>query len=504
MKGLKWVVVLCVLAGLGAGGWFLFGRGAGDADGALAGPATEPVTRADIAVAAEASGVLEPVRVVEVKSKASGEALEVTAETGDVVEAGALLARIDPRDVENAYQQAAADLEAARVKARTAKAHQARMEALRKTAVITQQELEVAVETFATANAALVRAQTNLQLALERRRDVTIRAPITGTLIERHVEPGQIIASATSNVSGGSVLFKMADLSAMQVRARIDETDIGKIAPGQSVAVTVEAFPGRIFRGQVQKVEPQSVIEQNVTLFPVLVRLDNKGGLLRPGMNAEVTIEIDRRDDVLAIPNSAVVSMRDAAGAARMLGVDEETLRAVMRPGGGGRDGAGPGQGGRGEKRAAVAACADLPENAGREGGPILNETQQAKLAECREQLRAERGAGTEAGPGTGGAGVRGAGMAAAGTAGSPRPAVVFVKTGTGVAPKRVTLGLGDWDRTEVVTGLSEGDEVVLVAAAQLRANQQRMEERFRSRMGGGIPGAGGGGGGGRPRGGGR
>ncbi len=460
MKAVKWIVGVLLLAAVAFGGWRFLGtrEASGAAAQKASGPQTEKVSRATIAVAAEASGVLEPIRVVEVKSKASGETLEVTAETGDKVEAGALLAKIDPRDVENAYQQAAADLEAARVKARITKSQKERLEALHKTQVATQLELELAVEAAANAQAALVRAQTNLQLAQERRRDVTIRAPIGGTLLERHVEPGGIITSATQNVSGGTVLFKMADLSAMQVRARVDETDIGKISPGQSVQVTVEAFAGRTFRGTVHKVEPQSVVEQNVTLFQVLVRLDNASGALRPGMNAEVTIEVDRREDVLTVPNGAIVTMRDAANAAKVLGVTEEALQAALRP----PNSQGAPQGPKGPDEAPGAA------------------TQPASA---------------QAGP-PGAAGRRGRG--GDGSPGGPRPGVVFVKAGGGVEPKRVLLGLGDWDRTEVVRGLEEGQEVVMIAAAQLRASQQQMEERMRSRMGSGIPGTGGGAGGAR------
>src|SRR5690606_5204252 len=133
---------------------------------------------------AEAAGTLEPIRLVEVKSKASGEVQSVEVETGMQVEEGTLLAKIDPRDVENAYQQAVADLESARVRARTARAQRQRLETLKDAGVVTLQELESDIEADATARAALVRAETNLQLAKERREDATIRAPITGTIIE--------------------------------------------------------------------------------------------------------------------------------------------------------------------------------------------------------------------------------------------------------------------------------------------------------------------------------
>src|SRR5690606_33827778 len=178
-----------------------------------------------------------------------------------------------------------------------------------------------------------IKAETNLELARERLGDVIIRAPIDGTIIQKDVEVGQIIASASQSISGGTTLFLMADLSEMQVRTLVDETDIGRIAAGLPAQVTVEAFPGRIFAGEVLKIEPQAVVEQNVTMFPVLVRLDNREGLLKPGMNAEVRIEIARRDDAVTVPNAAVVAMRDAMAAGAVLGLSEDAMRSALQRG---------------------------------------------------------------------------------------------------------------------------------------------------------------------------
>src|SRR5690606_26881793 len=181
--------------------------------------------------------------------------------------------------------------------------HRQRMEELRRTDAVTQQEYESAVQAAASARAGVVRTQTNLELARVRRNDVTIRAPIRGTIISDNGEPGQIIASATSNVSGGSTLFTMADLSEMQVRTLVDETDIGQIRAGQAARVTVEAYRGRAFRGEVHKIEPMAVVEQNVTTFPVLVRLANPEDLLRPGMHAEVSVQVASRPGAVVVPN---------------------------------------------------------------------------------------------------------------------------------------------------------------------------------------------------------
>src|SRR5918997_6939674 len=118
----------------------------------------------------------------------------------------------------------------------------------------------------------------------------------------------------------------MADLNLVQVRTLVDETDIGKIQVGQLATVTVDAYPARPFQGSVLKIEPQAQTEQNVTMFPVLVRIDNREGLLRPGMNAEVEIHIGRRSNVLAVPNAALRTQRDVGSAAQVLGLNPEEV----------------------------------------------------------------------------------------------------------------------------------------------------------------------------------
>jgi HlyD family secretion protein len=465
-------------------------------------PEVAAVERRSLEVTAEAAGAIEPIRVVEVKSKASGEITRLSVETGDVVEQGALLVEIDPRDVNTAYEQAEADQLVAEARLQTSQAQRARIEELRKANVATEQELESALLDEANSRAQLVRAQTTLRLAEERKGDVAIRAPITGTVIARPVEVGTIIASASNNVSGGTPLMTMADLSEMQVRALIDETDLGQISPGLDVAVSVEAYPERTFNGRVLKIEPQAIVDQNVTMFPVIVRLNNSEGLLRPGMNADVRVEIAERADVLTIPNAAVVSPRDAQAAAQILGVSEERMAALRGGPGAGQPGSAelvsadqeglqPGSAGAATDApaangaAAPAAdpateCAALRQRVQQAGGPAnMSAEDRQKMAACRP-----------AGMGRGGRGGRG-GEARGRPDADARDGVVFVRTANGTEPRRVVLGLNDWDYTEVVSGLEEGEQVVLMSVARLQQQQEDFVNRMRERSGG-FPGAGG------------
>jgi HlyD family secretion protein len=440
-----------------------------------AAPEMAAVGKQDLNVRAEAAGLVEPIMTVEIKSKASGEVTAVHVETGQEVRRGTLLVEVEPRDVRNAYAQAEADLEVATARAQTSAANKRRVEQLRKQNVATEQELETAVLDEANARAQLVKARTNLELARERMRDVTITAPLNGTVIEKTIEPGNIIASASGTFGGGTTLLKMADLSVVRVRALVDQTDIGKIQPGQEARVTVEAYPGRPFTGQVMKVEPQAVVDQNVTMFPVLIHLQNDERLLKPGMNTEVEIEIAQRDDALVVPNDAVVSMRDATTAGKALGISEDDMRQKMEAlRSAARSGARP----TGAPGSQVAAAS---------GSRSSGETANARNGETGNRRNGETG-----NPGNGQMQRRGnPRFSGSPNSGSPnrrgtnRPGVVFIPGPSGPEPTMVMLGVNDWDYTEVVSGLKEGDKVFLMTGARLAQQQRDMAERMRQRQSG-------------------
>jgi HlyD family secretion protein len=295
-------------------------------------PLYEPVAvaRRDIVVSAEAAGVVEPILVVDVKSRASGTILRMLAETGDMVRQGDTLVVVDKRDPSTTLAQAEADLAVAQAQLANAEAAKRRADQMFQGQLISEQEHEQANLTYANARAQLVRAQASVQNAHDQLTDTDVRAPISGTIIQKSVEAGQVIASATRDVSGGTVLLRMADLNEVQVRTLVDETDIGKIQPGMRATITVDAYPNRPFEGSVLKIEPQSQTTQNVTMFPVLIRIANEQGMLRPGMNAEVEVHIGQRQGVLAIPNAALRTTRDVASAAQVLGLNPQDVETTL------------------------------------------------------------------------------------------------------------------------------------------------------------------------------
>ena len=419
---------------------------------------TVPVERRDIVVSAQASGTVQPDTTVEVKSKASGEILDLAVETGQVVKRGALMVRVDPRIPRNAVAQAQADLEVAQARLTNASSQKRRADELFKSQSITEQEHEQALLDYANANAEVIRARVAVDNARDQLDDTNVRAPINGTIIEKQVERGQVISSPTNDVGGGTVLLKMADLNLVQVRTLVDETDIGKIQPGQRATVTVEAFPSRPFSGTVLKIEPQAQTEQNVTMFPVLVRIDNKEGLLRPGMNAEVEVHVGRREDVLTVPNAALRTQRDVGSAAQVLGLSPEQVQQQLAAA------TSPGDSG--------ARAVDRKDNA-----TTRDTSRTASLGASPASAGSQRNFRTGS-------------QRARGRAAQANRYIVFVRRSGQPTPVWIRTGLTDLDNTEVLEGLTESDSVFVLPSASLVQSQQESRERInRITGGGGVPG---------------
>jgi HlyD family secretion protein len=437
-----------------------------------------PVERRSIVVAVEAAGTVEPVTTVELKSKASGEILDITAETGDEVEQGALLVKIDPRTARNRLNQAQADLTAARARLSIARAQQERAETLLQQGILSKPDYEKAALELATSQAQVVSGQVSVENARIALNDTEIRAPIAGTIIEKRVETGQVISSPTQDVGGGTLLLKMADLSQVQVRVLVDETDIGKIAAGLPASVTVSAYPNQPFSGSVLKVEPQAVVEQNVTMFGVLVSIDNRERLLKPGMNSEVTITVARKDDVLTLPVPALRTNRDLTATAQILGLSEDELSAQLQPKAapGGGETAGP----------AVPRTITLGDRTVELPEGVSAEQVRAAMARRRagEELSADERAM-----------MRRVFQGAAPGGGRPPGGYQFGSSFWVVAerdgrrvPVAVKTGITDLDRAEIVEGLQEGDRVLLLPSSHLVETQQQLQS-FINRRVGGVPG---------------
>lgn len=274
----------------------------------------------------EASGIIEAISSVEIKSKASGEILFLGAEVGDFVNKGSVLGQIDQRTPKNILDQSKSDLEAAKVRLSNAESQYERGKELHEKGSISDKDYEDIQENYAQAKSTLVRTEVtyeNAKIALD---DTVVRSPVTGTIISRTVEVGQVISSPTSAVGGGTLLMTMADLSKVRVRALVDEIDVGKVSIGQTVSIKVAAYRDKEFFGIVSKVEPLARIEQNVTTFPVLIDINNDENLLLLGMNTDVVIEIINESVSMSVPSMSLRTRKDIYSAASIVDISKEEV----------------------------------------------------------------------------------------------------------------------------------------------------------------------------------
>ena len=311
------------------------------------------VTQGPISVNISATGVVEPNFKVEVKSKASGEVLSFPMLEGDKIKKGTLLLQLDKSDEKRNVDKAQADLSSATAKLRKAetaltlqktkyetdlKTSQSEMQSaitnlkdsedkfkrqidLFKQKVVSQESLDSAQTLYKVNQQNLIQAESQFQAAKDSVHDITMKenevelvntevirarialeeveerleeteifAPITGVIIEKLIEEGQIIASGISN-NGGTALATLADMSRLFIIADIDETDIGSIKIGHKVTITADAFSDRKFKGLVKRIAPQGLVENSITIFKVKIEVLGKGRkILKPMMSANIDI----------------------------------------------------------------------------------------------------------------------------------------------------------------------------------------------------------------------
>ena len=288
------------------------------------------VSEKKLEVSIEASGIIEAIASVEIKSKASGEILYLGAEVGDTVEKGSMLGQIDQRTPKNILDQSESDLEASKVRLDNAKSQFERGAELHSKGSISDKDYEDIQENYAQAKSTVVRTEVsyeNAKIALD---DTVVRSPVAGTIISRPVEVGQVISSPTMAVGGGTILMTLADLSKVRVRALVDEIDVGKVSIGQVVSIKVAAYRDKEFFGTVSKVEPLAKVEQNVTTFPVLIDIDNDENLLLLGMNTDVVIEILNKDVSVTAPSMSLRTRKDIYSAASILKIPTESVDTFL------------------------------------------------------------------------------------------------------------------------------------------------------------------------------
>jgi HlyD family secretion protein len=321
------MLILAVVAAVTAGAAAYF---RGSADAAAPPFRTAEVVRGAVVATVEATGTLEAVTTVDVGTQVSGTIKALFADYNAQVRRGQVIAQLEPSLFETQVEQGRAtvqrlhaEVDSAKVQVEDTQIKLKRAQELSAQQLIPATDLETAQAAARQAEASLKAAQAQLVQGRASLRNAevnlghaTIKAPIDGVVISRSVDVGQTVAASMS----APTLFVLAqDLRQMQVNARVDEADIGRIAPGHRVAFRVDAYPDDVFTGVVRQVRLEPVIEQNVVSYVTVIDVPNPDLKLKPGMTANVTIETARADDVLRVPNAAL-RFRPATGAPRESG----------------------------------------------------------------------------------------------------------------------------------------------------------------------------------------
>jgi len=278
---------------------------------------TSKVEKGEIVDAITATGNINAVTTVSVGSQVSGTLQQIFVDFNSRVSKGQVIALIDPRLLEAAVEQARANVDNARASLERAQVAvidtdrtNRRNRELVKDGFVAQSDVdssqtawEQAVAQKKSAEAALQQFEAALRVARTNLEYATIRSPVNGIVISRNVDVGQTVAASFQTPT----LFSIAeDLTKMQVDTNVDESDIGRAVLGQTATFTVDAWPEKTFTGEVAQVRNSPIVTQNVVTYNVVVRVDNRELFLKPGMTANVSIEVKKYRDVLKIPNAAL------------------------------------------------------------------------------------------------------------------------------------------------------------------------------------------------------
>jgi HlyD family secretion protein len=292
---------------------------------------TSPITRGDIVDTVGASGTLQAVTTVQVGSQVSGNISFLGADFNSIVKKGQVIAKLDPSLFDAQLQQARAnlqqtranlakaqsDLERSKVMLIDAQQKYTRAKELSAKSLLPQSDLDaakIAVDsaqaslasqeaTVSQSQAAVSQSQASVNQNQVNLDHTVIEAPIDGIIIQRSVDVGQTVAAS---MQAPTLFIIAADLTKMQVNANIDESDVGRIRPSQHVTFKVDAYPTDTFEGTVSQIRLQPVVVQNVTTYGTVIDVPNAQLKLKPGMTANVKVEIAKKADVLRVPNAAL------------------------------------------------------------------------------------------------------------------------------------------------------------------------------------------------------
>jgi len=301
MMKLSWKILIVLIIIVIAGGAFYFYKQKNSKKGASL--ETVYPTIGNIVQTITATGRLQPIDQVDVGTEISGTVSKIYADFNQQVEKGQVLLQIDPQKAKARVEQTRAAYRSAENERQYQKRNYERTLELFEKGSIAKTELETAEYKYINAQNSLINSKSNLEQAELDLNNCTIKSPIDGIVLSRAVEAGQTVAASLS----APTLFTLArDLTQMEVKADVDEADIGMVKMGQKIEFSVDAFPNDKFTGEVQEVRLSPNISSNVVTYTVIIKANNPEQKLLPGMTANCNIIVSEALQVLTIPLRAL------------------------------------------------------------------------------------------------------------------------------------------------------------------------------------------------------
>jgi len=265
---------------------------------------TAAVEKRDMGSLVQATGIIKPKVGAEVKvgARITGKVEHLYANIGDRVKKGQILVRLEQDDLKARADQAEASYLEAEAAFNKAKIDLERDKPLAQAGYISQQNIDVLQNVHDMAKARLMRAKADQDYAKAQLSYATITAPIGGTIASVTTQQGETVAAGLN----APTFITIIDLNKLEVNAYIDETDVGKIGVGQEALFTVDTFADKDFKGKVTAIYPRAVLQENVVNYITLISIENSEGKLKPDMTANVTITLQKKKGVLAVPGAAV------------------------------------------------------------------------------------------------------------------------------------------------------------------------------------------------------
>lgn len=307
----KWVILLALL-GAGFGGYSVWNKyqKTKPTDNLSSRSTTAPVELRDISFAVNAAGEISPAEQVSVRPEINGKIDSLPVDIGDHAKKGDLLFKLDDRELQQERSSKLVDIEKAKLDLEKAERDFKRAQRLLEEKLISQEVYDDAKTTFALANNALERSQRDLAITDEQLSYTKVKAPFDCTILTRPVSVGQAV-SGSGGFNSGTEVLTIADLNSMIINAQVNQADVPRLKPNQSVEVTIEAVPGLKVFGTVERISPQATIKNNLKGYAARIVLKDPDPRILPGMTANVKIPVASAANVTAVPLAAVFTEKN-------------------------------------------------------------------------------------------------------------------------------------------------------------------------------------------------